>query len=386
MRIALIIQHADPARGGAERYTMDLSRALAHRGHDVSLVASSFAEEPWEVRKVHLATPAPTRVLKYAQFLKYVDDHVYTTPYDIVHAMLPIRRCNVYHPHAGVEAQMQQTAHLKHEGALRQKAARMGGAFNLRRKKAVAVEGELLTSTLPPLVLCLSNYVKQAVLQHYSIDSRWLATLHNGIDLRRFDPQAQRNGEIRRQLGIGENKVVALFVAQDFQRKGLREAIAAVGRIRDSRLVLMVVGRDNPAPYRSLVRDAKANDRVFFAGPVRDTSACYREADFFLLPTRHDPCSLVVLEALAMGLPVISTTSNGSTELMTHEKHGYVLRDPKDIAALTEAMQKMLDDAQRTAMSKQCLKLRPRLSHDHHVEELLRIYQTRVDTRRLTTA
>ena len=379
MRIALIIQHANPSLGGAERYTADVARSLAHRGHDVELIASTFSDDvPWEVRRVHLSAAGPTRLLKYMQFVRHVDDHVIGTPYDIVHAMLPVRRCNVYHPHAGIEAEMLATAHLKHAG-LRRKLATIGGRFNFKRHRVAAVERELLTSSRPPLVLCLSGYVRQTVLKHYTLDARHLATLHNGIDLKRFDPDAiEPSGEIRQRLGIGESKVAALIVAQDFARKGVAEAIRAVGKIRDSRLVLIVVGRDNAGPYQKLVKEAGANERVFFAGAASDPRPYYRESDFFVLPTRHDPCSLVVLEALVMGLPVISTRFNGSTELMGNEKHGFILDDPADVDALAAAMKQMLDQPQRALLARACLKLRPRLSYEHHLEQLLQLYQTRV--------
>src|SRR5437764_4999522 len=100
--------------------------------------------------------------------------------------------------------------------------------------------------------------------------------------------------------------------------------------LEEPKLKIMVVGnRDakfHPPP------DAAA--QVSFAGEVADTRPFYRDADFFVLPTRHDPCSLVVLEALAMGLPVISTKFNSATEIMADGVHGFILPDPDDVDAL----------------------------------------------------
>src|SRR5437773_8977393 len=101
MNIALVILHADPARGGAERYTVDLAAALGRRGHDVRVVASSFSEEVAEKARVGIETKALTRVGAYRRFLDGVDRHLQEAKYDVVHAMLPVRRCDVYHPHAG---------------------------------------------------------------------------------------------------------------------------------------------------------------------------------------------------------------------------------------------------------------------------------------------
>jgi UDP-glucose:(heptosyl)LPS alpha-1,3-glucosyltransferase len=114
---------------------------------------------------------------------------------------------------------------------------------------------------------------------------------------------------------------------------------------------------------------------VQFTGPAPDPRPFYRAADFFILPTKHDPCSLVVLEALAMGLPVISTRFNGACEVMTDGKHGFVLPDPSEVAALAGAMRKLMDEQTKMRMSEACLELRPKLSYDNHLRALVNIYE-----------
>ena len=140
-------------------------------------------------------------------------------------------------------------------------------------------------------------------------------------------------------------------------------------------LILLVAGKPDPAKYRQLAKSLGVADRVLFAGQVSDPVAFYQAADFFVLPTRFDPCSLVVLEALAMGLPVISTTKNGACEIMRDGQHGRVLSDPGDIPALAEAMRQMMDVNHRHALSSACLKLRPQLSQDAHVDRLQTVYE-----------
>jgi UDP-glucose:(heptosyl)LPS alpha-1,3-glucosyltransferase len=165
------------------------------------------------------------------------------------------------------------------------------------------------------------------------------------------------------------------MIAQDFARKGLREAIAALAAATDPRLVLLVVGKQDPSAYRKLAVEHAVSDRVIFAGSTTDPYAFYRAADFFVLPTRHDPCSLVVLEALAMGVPVISTIFNGACEIMTDGNHGFVLRDPANIPTLSRSMSEMTHADRRRTMSEACLGLRPALSFDQHLDRLLAIYR-----------
>jgi UDP-glucose:(heptosyl)LPS alpha-1,3-glucosyltransferase len=336
MKIALVILHADPARGGAERYSTDLAAALARRGHQVALISS----ESLKIR-------GATRAGRYLKFLDALDQHLQNNAYDIVHAMLPVRQCDIYHPHAGMAA------------AALEKWNRF---LNPRRMAMARVERQLLEGTRPPIVLSLSNYVRGAIVKYYS--SAHIETLFNAVDLERFQPEPPAHAR---------DYVNGLFIGQDFERKGLMQALVAASMLKEPRLKITVVGKRqagfHPPP------DAAA--QVSFAGETSDPRAFYRDADFFVLPTRHDPCSLVVLEALAMGVPVISTRFNGATEIMTDGVHGYVLDDPDDVDALAGAMRKMMDARRRAEMAKACLQLRPRLSFEHHLDRLLEIYALR---------
>ncbi|MDB5299345.1 MAG: hypothetical protein JWO87_1008 [Phycisphaerales bacterium] len=376
LRIALVILHGDPARGGAERYTVDLAAALRGRGHDAAVVASGFPPGELPAGAVRLDTGGGTRLGRYLSFLDQLDRHLIEARYDIVHAMLPVRSCDVYHPHAGIAAEAIRNGHLKYEGPTMRLIAQVSNRMNRRRQRFAAIERSLLGGENPPVVLCLSEYVKRGVAAHYALAPSRLATLFNATDLHRFDPELRPDAgrDVRRRFNIADGKVVALMIAQDFHRKGLAEAIAAVGHVKDERLVLLAVGKQDAAPYRRMAQREGVAGRVIFAGATDDPYAFYKAADFFVLPTRHDPCSLVVLEALAMGVPVVSTVFNGACEIMTDGRHGFVLPDPTDVAALADAMRKLLDGEVRGVMSAQCLALRPRLAYEHHVEELLRVY------------
>ena len=386
MKIGLVILHADPGRGGAERYTVDIATALAARRHDVALIHSGLkapADAPADApatgpgyQRIPLAGGGLTRLRRYERFLRALDAHLDAERYDIVHAMLPVPRCNVYHPHAGVAAEAVATGHLKHRGPVSRKAASLANRFNRKRQRFVEVERGLLTGDAPPLVLCLSNYVMDAVKRHYPLPDDRLFRLFNSTDLKRFDPAAapDARAELRRRLEIPDDKVLALIIAQDFERKGLGEAIEAVAKVADPRLLLVVVGKDAARPYQRLARELGVADRVRFAGPTADPVSFYAAADFFVLPTRHDPCSLVVLEALAMGLPVISTAQNGACEIMTDGRHGFVLPAADDVGTLAAAARALLDRDARARMSDAARSLRSELSQEKHVDRLLEAY------------
>src|SRR5688572_8360628 len=328
MNIALVTMRTDPSRGGAERYTVDLACALRDAGHDVSMLASSFGGVPSGVTEVSLPARGLTRVGRYRGFLDALDEHLASKRYDIVHAMLPVRQCDVYHPHAGM-----MRANVAFDSAWTR-------LTNPRRGYVAKVEGELLEGSRSPVVLCLSEYVKGAVKEVYRLKDEQLPILFNAVDLDRFDPGRNRDArEATRQLfGFGPNDVVGLFLGHDYERKGLREAIlgllSAWGELGDERLKLLIVGRPKGAAYQALAKQSQIAERIVFAGHMDDSRPAYQAADFLILPTKHDPCSLVVLEGLAMGVPVISTRFNGACEIMASGTHGFVLDHPGDVKAL----------------------------------------------------
>ena len=380
MKVALVILHADPRKGGAEGYTVNLSHALIRRGHDVTIAATSFGRQCAGVNQVPLDGRGVTRLGRYRRFLDSLDARLAAAPhYDLVHAIAPVRRCDFYHPQAGLAAEALAAGHLKHEG-LRRPLDQLATRLNRKRQFVGRVERELLSRPDAPTVLCVSDMVRRTGVAHYpQLPAGKLVTLFNAVDPARFDPDSnpQAADQVRKQFRIAPDNVVALVVAQDFKRKGLRPAIEALARVPDKRLVLLVVGKPDPRPYRQLAQRLGVADRVVFAGPTSDTYGFYRAADFFVLPTWHDPCSLVVLEALAMGLPTITTRQNGACEVIEEGKHGYVLPDPSDVEGLARGVRRLLEPQTRRAQREACLALRPRLSYERHLDQLEALYALR---------
>jgi UDP-glucose:(heptosyl)LPS alpha-1,3-glucosyltransferase len=377
VKVALVILHADPRKGGAEGYTVNLAHALRRRGHDVTLVATTFGPGCEGVGQVPLDGRGVTRLGRYRSFVRSLDRHLAGAHYDVVHAIAPVNRCDFYHPQAGLAAEALASGHLRHEG-LRRPLDRLGTRFNRKRQFVGLVERGLLTGDRPPTVLCVSDMVRRNGRTHYpSLPEGKLVTLFNAVDPGRFDPDArpQAGDDVRRQFNIAADTIVALVVAQDFKRKGVAPAVEAVARVGDERLVLLVVGKPDPRQYRALAERLGVEQRVIFAGPTADTYPFYRAADLFVLPTWHDPCSLVVLEALAMGLPTITTRQNGACEVIEGARPGYVLRDPADVNGLARGMTQLLDPQTRLAQREACLALRPRLSYEHHLDQLEALYE-----------
>ena len=155
---------------------------------------------------------------------------------------------------------------------------------------------------------------------------------------------------------LSPRDLVGLFVGHNFALKGLKPLLAGLaahrsGIGRPTRSSSWSAAGGDAGPYRRLASRLGLADSVHFLGFYPDVNACYWSSDFFVQPTYYDPCSLVVLEALACGLPVITTAQNGASELMTDGREGYILTAADAQGELIAALDHMTVDDARRAMS-----------------------------------
>jgi UDP-glucose:(heptosyl)LPS alpha-1,3-glucosyltransferase len=169
-----------------------------------------------------------------------------------------------------------------------------------------------------------------------------------------------------------------LFVGHNFALKGLKPLLAALAarrqQYRRARPIQLLVCGGDPEPYRRLAGWLGLADSVHFLGFYPDVNACYWSSDFFVQPTYYDPCSLVVLEALACGLPVITTAQNGASELMADGREGYVLTNPDAQGELIAALNNLAVDDTRQTMAVHAAKLGREQTFDAHVSRLTAIF------------
>jgi glycosyltransferase involved in cell wall biosynthesis len=160
----------------------------------------------------------------------------------------------------------------------------------------------------------------------------------NGVDLEEFSPGALD----RQTLGLPTMVPMSLF-AGDIRtnRKNLDTVLRALVKVPD--LHLAVAGDTNQSPYPAMATQLGIQHRVHFLGFRRDIAALMQAVDFFVFPSRYEACTLVLLEAMASGLPTITATSAGGSEIVTSDC-GIVLSDPEDVEALAQALRTLTED------------------------------------------
>ncbi|MBU7585854.1 MAG: glycosyltransferase family 4 protein [Nostoc sp. TH1S01] len=191
------------------------------------------------------------------------------------------------------------------------------------------------------VVVAVSEKVAQELI-NIGVPRDRIRVIVNGVDLHEFTPGVA----CRQKLNLPENVNLGLF-AGDIRtpRKNLDSVLYALVKVPN--LHLAVVGSTDGSPFPQLAADLGISERVHFLGYRRDIPEIMRAVDLFVFPSRYEACTLVLLEALASGLPVITATATGGAELVTPEC-GIVLPDSDNVDALAAALSSLVSD--RTLM------------------------------------
>jgi len=240
------------------------------------------------------------------------------------------------------------------------------------------LERRLLRGHVSRLVTYSSSNKAEAI-RRYGVPSDRITVIYNGYDPRRFQESrgSALRKEMRKRYGLPDDATVLLFVSQDFLRKGLDCLINALPSVmqKNPRTWLVVVGKDHPAKFQALARREGVDRRVIFAGATDVIEEYYAMADAMVLPSRFDPFALVCLEAMACGLPVITSRITGVSDLIRNGENGYVIDDPRDLKALADRICRLLDPAHRQTLGRAAAETAHLYTWDHHLQEFERLFQ-----------
>lgn len=342
MRLAIVRQRYTPY-GGAERFVERALAALATRDVDLTLVTREWPANANTAAKPLIVNPPYVgRTMRDATFARGVCNALAELKDTLVQSHERIDCCDIYRAGDGVHAVWVEE---RMRGA--SAAQRMALAASPYHRYMMAAERRLFASRRLREVICISRMVQDEIHARFGLARERLPVIYNAIDPGVFNPglAAHRN-DIRARYGIGDDAVVFLLVGSEYGRKGVGRAIEALAHVpRPAHL--LVVGRDrHPSRYAALARQRGVEARVTFAGAQTDPRPFYGAADVFVLPTLYDALSNAVLEALACGLPVITSDRCGAGELVVDHQAGIVC-GARDITALAAAMQRLLAQDER---------------------------------------
>jgi len=384
MRLALNFQRVDPTRGGAETYVVDLCQHLIRLGHEVDLYAESWRDGalPPEVRCIPVAVQGKTRTARIRSFAQNSETALENASYDCTVGLINTWHHDVIIPQGGVHRGSLEANSKRFPAGVRRTLYRLGKMANPKFWTYRAIEQKQYAPERPVRVIAVSNMVKGHLQQYHQVPRARIHVIPNAIDAGRLQvdqPQAIRCA-FRNKVGLEPNDLVALFVGHNFALKGLEPLLRALAERKrldpTGRPVhLLVCGGGKVPAYRRLANSLGLSRTVHWMGYTPDIRPCFWASDFFVLPSFYDPCSLVVFEALACGLPVITTACNGAGEVITEGREGYVLTAPDAQGEMIAALDQMTDDPTRRRMSALAQQLGLEQSFDNHVARLVRVFE-----------
>ena len=319
MKLALIRRQFS-ATGGAELYVQRLLGALTSAGHETHLFAEKWQGQAPGVQ-FHGIQVAGSRAERPLLFAKGVKAALQQEKFDCVFSLERTLKQGVYRAGDGLhrvwlERRRQFTPWWKRP--------LVGmGAFH---RNMMALEARTFDPANTKRIIVNSEMVRGEIAQHFpTFPQERIHLVRNGVDVQRFQNADRSNARLR--FGLRDDDFALVFVGSGWERKGLPWLLQFMAaRADDPKLKLLVVTRDR-------IR-GKVPPNVILTGPLNDVEAAYAAADVLTFLPIYEPCSNVVTEALATGIPAITTSFNGASELITPGVNGHILDDPRDFTQL----------------------------------------------------
>ncbi|MBE2204858.1 MAG: glycosyltransferase family 4 protein [Chthoniobacterales bacterium] len=352
MKIGLV-RRGHSSTGGAEAYLIRLASALQSLGHSPVLVTSGeWPDSRWI--NPHIVRLQGSSPREFADAFSGTQ-----TGCDIHLSLERVPGCEVHRAGDGVHA-----AWLVRRNACEPFWRRFTRWANPKHAQLLALEKEVFDPAKTRALIANSRLVRDEILAHSPFPAEKVHVVYNGLSQ---PTQPADRAASRARFGLGEKDFCVLFVGSGWERKGLRTAIRAVEKIRGA--TLLVAGRGPAAAFRS--------SRATFVGATNDLASLFGAADLFVLPTYYDPFSNACLEALAAGLPVITTPANGFSEILEPGTHGAIVPEG-DAPALAQEIEKWRVPGVLDAVRPLCLARAAEFSIERNARETLRILESLV--------
>ena len=213
----------------------------------------------------------------------------------------------------------------------------------LRHQVLLRVEHDYFSRARPRAILCTSQREVDDLARIYGVSREIMHVVPNGFDPSTFNTDRRRDhrATMRARLSAADDEIVVLVVANEWHRKGLGPLLEAIALLGDDRVRVDLVGVRAPADYESIAQ--RLGVRMRWHGPSADVALFHAAADVFALPTTYEPFGLVIVEAMASGLPVVTSRLAGASPAIMHGVNGYLLDDPRSAAEIAGALQPLLD-------------------------------------------
>ncbi len=366
MRIGIIRGRYNPY-GGAEVFLTRFIDELINKGHEVVVFANEWPESNGvTLKRINPKGPSFLRPLCFANNVKKAVEQ------ETLDSVISFERTfsqDIYRAGDGCHREW-LTRRMRAVGPLKSVLL----TLNPKHRVLLYLEKKLFTDPRLKKVVANSKRGKEEITRLYGLRPEDICVIYNGIEvskLKTINIEAERK-KLRKKLKISPEAPVLLFVGSGFERKGLLYLIQALALLPEE-TVLVVIGKGGTGPYKKEAQRLGISRQVIFLGPVKGATGYHPVADVFVLPSIYEPFSNACLEAMASGLPVVTSRVGGISEMIEEGLSGGIAEDPTDPGELASCIRPFL--AREKAEAAGRLAQKEALTHTMrgNVEDFLRL-------------
>ena len=372
MKIAIIRQKF-VLYGGAEQFADGYIHQLANSGHEVHIFANQWARSNHKNIHYHkVPTLNLNAFFRTLSFSRRVVKKIRKQQFDIVQSHEKTLLQDIYRAGDGC-----------HKKWLNQRAKQFSFIkklfifLNPFHQLILRLEKNIFESDQCKKIIAISQMVKDDILENYRCPPDNISVVYNGVDLNRFHPNNKNiyRKSTREKLGIPENSILIFFVGSGFERKGLKFLLQSTKFLEDQNWRLLLMGKGNFDKYLHFAPYNK-RDQIIAEKPNPEIEKFYAAADLFILPSIYEPFGNVNLEALATGLPVITTKYCGAANIIDEKINGLIIEDPFNPQEIAKNINFLFNSSLREIMGKKARDLAEQFPPERNKREMLQIYES----------
>ncbi len=379
MHIAFVKKRFSLRCGGSERYTVTLARQFRKLGHQVSVIGEHIDDDLIEeVEFLPVKSNRLTSASHNYSFAVRAGQIAEQRKFDIVYG---IGRSFGLDAVRVTERLQSHWIGVRYRNGVTRALQRL----NPRHRTLIDLERTIYNTDSVRRVVTQSRMDRELVQKYYNVPEEKLRTIYNGVDTEMFHPRVKSERDaVRDELGISADAQLLVFASMDFEGKGLRSILQAIANTKHTGTELLVLGTGPVRKFQRIADQLSIARRVHFAGRRSDIQRCYGAGDLFILPTAYEPFPNVNLEAMACGLPVMTSTTSGGADIVTVGETGWLVPTVHSVDEMTEGINMHFDlsVSQHETMSHRCVETARQLPIENNIRQTLQLFEEVLDEKR----
>ena len=353
--------------GGAEQFASELTdRLISQTGYDFHVYANRWQKSAAPITFHQIPIISFPKFLTTLSFAHFARQQIKRDTFSLIHSHERIFAADIFTLHG-----------IPHRYWV----------HNIRRKRmslydlATAwVEKKLVYEGNCKKFIAVSSLTKDIFLQEYKINPGLVDVIHPGVDLNDYAKQDKDSvrSSIRRELGINSTDPVILFASMNFEIKGLDDVLFSLSKLKaqNRKFKFIVAGKGNIKKYTQMAQEAQISSDVIFTGPVNKEKmiSIYLASDLYIMLSKFDTFGMVVLEAMAAGLPVIISSNVGAKDLVQEGKNGFVISNTADSDYIAAKIALLCDENSRRPLAQNAYQTATQNTWDSVAEKYLAVY------------